>query len=336
MARSSSGESACSAPGPDDQTVGMKSRVHPKYKTKYRVRNWGSYDRALVRRGDITLWLSPEAIRTWEPAGVGKRGGQLKYSDFAIETALTLRLVFSLPLRQAEGFLNSLFGMMGIDLSAPDHTTLSRRGQRLKVQLHRIPANEPVHLIVDSTGLSIVGEGEWAAAKHGGKGKRGWKKLHLGVDGSGAIIAQVLTDGNADDAKAGLALIQAVDGDIASVTADAAYDTIAIYEAAHDRGAKVVVPPTRTATVSRRGKRSTARDRTIKRVKKVGRQQWKKESGYHHQGTVENAFFRYKSIIGDRLRARHPRAQEAEALVGCSILNRMFELGRPASVAIGR
>ncbi len=312
----------------------MNSRVHPKYKTKYRVKNWASYDRALVERGDITIWLTPEAIADWEPARSGKRGGQWKYSEVAIETALTLRLVFSLPLRQAEGFLNSLFGMMGIDLSAPDHTTLSRRGQRLKVQLHRIPANEPVHLMVDSTGLSIVGEGEWAAAKHGGKGKRGWKKLHLGVDGSGAIVAQVLTDGNADDAKTGLDLIEAVEADIASITADAAYDTIAIYEAAHDRGANVVVPPTRAATESRRGRRSDARDRTIRRVKEVGRRQWKKESGYHRQGTVENAFFRHKSIIGDRLRARTSGAQKSEALIACNVLNRMFELGRPKSVAI--
>ena len=225
---------------------------------------------------------------------------------------------------------------MAVDLEAPDHTTLSRRSQHLDVELHRIPANGPIHLIVDSAGLSIVGEGEWAAAKHGGKGQRGWKKLHLGVDGTGAIIAQVLTDGNVDDARTGLALIEAVEGDIASVTADAAYDTIAIYEAAHDRGAKVVVPPTRTATVSRRGKRSTARDRTIKRVKKVGRRQWKKESGYHQQGTVENAFFRYKSIIGDRIRARSSDAQAVEARLASNILNRMFELGRPTSVAIPR
>ncbi len=271
----------------------MKSRVHPKYKTKYRVGNWAEYDRALVRRGDITLWISSGATEAWTPAPSGRRGGQRKFSNLAIETALTLRLVFKLPLRQAEGFLRSVLSLMAVDLEAPDHTTLSRRSQHLDVELHRIPANGPINLIVDSTGLSIVGEGEWAAAKHGGKGQRGWKKLHLGVDGSGAIIAQVLTDGNVDDARTGLFLIEAVEGDIASVTADAAYDTIAIYEAAHDRGAKVVVPPTRTATVSRRGKRSTARDRTIKRVKKVGRRQWKKESGYHRQGTVENAFFRY-------------------------------------------
>jgi len=128
--------------------------------------------------------MSSEAIATWEPAGVGTRGGQWKYSDAAIETALTLRLLFHLPLRQTEGFLHSLFGIMGIDLSAPDHTTLSRRSQCLDLTLDRVSTGKCMHLIVDSTGLSILGEGEWAAAKRGGHGKRGWKKLHLGVDRS--------------------------------------------------------------------------------------------------------------------------------------------------------
>ena len=315
----------------------MNSRVHPKYKTKYRVQNWAAYDRGLVRRGSITLWLTPEAVAAWKPQRSGKPGGQPRYSDLAIETALTLRLVFHMPLRQTEGFLSSIFEMMGVDLEVPDHTTLSRRGQCLEVALSRIATNNaPIHLVIDSTGLSIVGEGEWAAAKHGGKGRRGWKKLHLGVEGSGAIIAQVLTDGNVDDARTGLALIEAVESDIASVTADAAYDTIAIYEAAHDRGAKVIIPPTRTATVSRRGKRSSARDRTIKRVKKIGRRQWKKESGYHRQGTALNAFFRYKEIISDRLRARHSEGQRIEAVIACNVLIRMTELGRPVSFAVER
>ena len=115
----------------------MKSRVHPKYKTKYRVGNWAEYDRALVRRGDVTLWLTPDAIATWAAAGVGRRSGQLQYSDLAIETALTLSLLFHLPLRQTEGFLTSIFGMLGVDLTAPDHTTLSRRGQHLALALRR-------------------------------------------------------------------------------------------------------------------------------------------------------------------------------------------------------
>ena len=313
----------------------MKSRVHPKYKTKYHVANWPEYERALVQRGDVTLWLSADAIEAWTPRPSGRRGGQRKFSDHAIETALTLRLVFGLPLRQAEGFLRSVLSVMRVDLDAPDHTTLSRRSRDLSLEFHRVPANGPIHLIIDATGLSIVGEGEWAAVKYGGRGRRSWKKLHLGVDRSGAIVAHRLTDGNADDAPTGLKLINAVDGDISSVTADGAYDTIAIYEAADVRGAKVVVPPTITAAVSRRRPRSSLRDHTIRRVKQIGRRRWKKESGYHRQARAENAFFRYKSIIGDRLRARHSKSQDAETLIACNILNRMTELGRPASFAIG-
>ena len=109
----------------------LRSRIHPKYKTKYRVNNWAEYDRSLVQRGDITLWISEDAIVSWKPAPTGRRGAQWKFSDSAIETALTLRLVFNLPLRQAEGLLRSILSLMSIDLEAPDHTTLSRRSQSL-------------------------------------------------------------------------------------------------------------------------------------------------------------------------------------------------------------
>jgi len=191
--------------------LGMNSRVHPKYKTKYRVANWTEYDRALVPRGDITLWISDDAISSWKPAPTtGRRGAQRKFSDHAIETALTLRLIFKLPLRQTEGFLRSVLSLMALDLEASDHTTLSRRSQNLSVQLARVSTKEPIDLIVDSTGLSIVGEGEWAAAKYGGRGRRGWKKLHLGVDRTGMIVAEVLTDGNVNDANTALALIDCI------------------------------------------------------------------------------------------------------------------------------
>ncbi len=138
----------------------MRSRVHPTYKTKYRVSNWADYDHALVRRGDVTLWISEDGVAAWKPPPTGRRGAQRKFSDHAIETALTLRLVFGLPLRQTEGFLGSVLSLMDVDLEAPDHTTLSRRNQNLDVVLHRVADNKPIHLIVDSTGLSIVGEGE--------------------------------------------------------------------------------------------------------------------------------------------------------------------------------
>ncbi|MFT4514535.1 MAG: hypothetical protein ACI91B_003246 [Planctomycetota bacterium] len=119
---------------------------------------------------------------------------------------------------------------------------------------------------------------------------------------------------------------------IESFTADAAYDAGAIYRARSYAWRKGPRSPTRMATgVRRRTLESSARDRTIRRLREVGRRQWKKESGYHRQGTVENAFFRCKSIIGDRLRARHPRAMNVEALIACHILNRMLQLGRPVS-----
>ena len=262
----------------------MKSRVHPKYKTKYRVRNWASYERALIGRGNITIWLSRAAIAAWKPEGTRTRGAPPKYSDLAIETALTLRLLFHLPLRQAEGFLTSLFHLMGLDLRSPDHTTLSRRGQHLNLTLRRVPRRAALHLFIDSTGLSMVGEGEWAAAKHGRRGRRGWKKLHLGVDQAGVIVAQALTDSAVDDASTGLDLIETIASSARTVTADAAYDTLAFYETANTRGTTVVVPPAKTATLSRRNPRSSARDGTIRRISKIGRRRWKKEVGYHRQG----------------------------------------------------
>ena len=254
----------------------MKSKVHPRYKTKYRVANWAAYNQALVRRGDVTVWLSSEAIAAWTPGRSGRRGGQRRYSDLAIETALTLRLLYHLPLRQAEGFLHALFGMMRLNLSAPDYTTLSRRSRHLRRRLRLVPPapGEAIHLVLDSTGLSLVGAGEWAAAKHGGRGRRGWRKLHLGVDQFGVIRVHTLTEETGDDATTALDLLTAVEGHLVRVTADAAYDTVAVYETAGARGAAVVVPPARTANVSAHGPRSPARDRTIALVKQLGRRRW--------------------------------------------------------------
>ena len=253
----------------------MQWKVHPTYKTKVRVANWPAYNQALVRRGDVTVWLSSEAIAAWTPRRSGQRGGQRRYSDLAIETALTLRLISHLPLRQAEGFLRALFGMMRLDLSAPDSTTLSRRSQHLTRRLRLVPPGQGLHLELDSTGLSIVGAGEWAAAKHGGRGRRGWRKLHLGVDQSGVIRVHRLTEETGEDATTALDLLTVVEGPLVHVTVDAAYDTVAVYETAGARGATVVVPPARTANVSGHGPRSPARDRTIQLVKTLGRRRWK-------------------------------------------------------------
>ena len=279
----------------------------------------------------MTLWLSAEAIAAWTASRSGRRGGQRRSSDLAIETALTLRLIYHLPLRQAEGFLHALFGIMRLDLSVPDYTTLSRRSQHLKRRLRLVPPGEGLHLVLDSTGLSIVGAGEWAAAKHGGRGRRGWRKLYRGVDQSGVIRVHTLTEATSDDATTALDLLTAVESPLVRVTADAASDTVAAYETATARGATVIIPPAKTANISGHGPRSPARDRTITWVKQLGRRRWKQVSGYHRQSRVENAFFRDKSLIGDGLRARSPDRQGSEVVLGCEILKTKMKNGRTAS-----
>ena len=162
-----------------------KRNRNPAYKKKYRVTNWSEYEKSLRNRGNLTLWISPSAIKSWKATRLGKPGRQQKYSDLAIETVLTLRLLFHLPLRQAEGFVSSLFQLMGLNLPTPDHTTLSRRAKTLNIRIKRRTSNKPIHLIVDSTGLSIHGEGPWATGR---KRRRGWRKLHIRIAISNALF----------------------------------------------------------------------------------------------------------------------------------------------------
>ena len=317
-------------------TTGMQSKVHPTYKTKYRVANWPTYNQALVQRGDVTVWVSSEAIAAWTPGRSGRRGRAAallgsRHRDRPDPAAplpspaAPSRRIPARPVR--DDAPRPLRPRLYDALPVPSAS---------EAPFATGPAREGLHLVLDSTGLSLVGAGEWVAAKHGGCGRRGWRKLHLGVDQSGVIRVHTLTEATGDDATTALDLLTAVEGPLVRVTADAASDTVAVYETAGARGATVVVPPARTATVSGHGPRSPARDRTITLVKTLGRRRWKKASGYHRQSRVENAFFRYKSIIGDGLRARSPAGQGSEVVLGCEILNRMTALDRPVSYRIGR
>lgn len=317
-------------------SAAKSSLVHPKYKTSYRVENWPEYEAGLRARGDVTIWFSEDAVRAWTPPPNGRRGGQRRYSDLAIETALTLRLVFHLPLRQAEGFVGSLLRLIGLDLAAPDHTTLSRRAGQLDIALRSHSPAGPIHLIVDSTGLEVVGQGQWATAKHGKRGLRGWRKLHVGVDENGVIVAEVLTDSTTDDATVVPSLVDQVEGEIERFTGDGAYDKKAICEAFIPRGATVVVPPARTAIKSGGDTLAgQARDAAVARIRQVGKRQWRKETGHHLRARAENTFFRYKRLLGGRLRARDAVGRRVEARLACNILNRMLEFGAARSCSIG-
>lgn len=316
-----------------------KSRVTPKYKTKYRVKNWASYEESLRRRGDITVWFDEHAVEAWNAPPGGLPGGQLKYSDVAIITALTLRTVFRLPLRQTEGFLASLIRLMSLSLNTPDHTTLSRRSGTVDVPGPSKAQDGPVHLVIDSTGLKMMGEGEWHAHKHRTSNKRRrWRKLHLALDGDGYIVASRLNESSCDDAATGVEVLGGLGVTIERFTADGAYDSRALYEALSAIGSpclQVVIPPKSTAVLDPRAEGAwRQRNEALERIGQVGRRQWRKESGAHGQARAENGMYRYKRIIGDSLRAGTAGAQKTEAMIAVSVLNRMTELGMPESAAI--
>jgi len=312
----------------------MRSKVHPNHKTRYRVTNWPKYDKGLVARGSLTVWLAPNALRSWAPRKNGRRGGQQRCSDRAIALALQLRLVFSLPWRQTEGLLGSLFVLLELDLDVPDQTTLSRRSRSLRIRPDATRTSKPIHLIIDATGLEVFGQGEWARAKHGPQGAHaGWRKFHLGVDERGFIVTAELTDSDVADATAFPRLVRSVNAPIKKVTTDGSYDHRKVWRLIDELGAHGVIPLHRGA-VHRDEESARQRNRHLRRIRRVGRAQWRRDSGQHKQAKVENAIGRFKRIFGPSLRARCPDGQRAEVMMDVSILNRMLELGAPRSVPI--
>jgi hypothetical protein len=252
------------------------ARRHRIPKVRYRVQNWPAYEAGLRRRGELTLWFDETAIAGWHAPRRSTPGGQPVYSDVAIGMVLMLRLVFHLALRQAEGFVASVLRLLGLDLSVPDHTTLSRRGHGFAGRQAQVVARGPVHLLVDSTGLQLFGQGEWDAEKHG-RARRNWRKLHLAVDaGTGEIVARALTGGTADDAGQVPALLEQVEGELVSFVADGAYDSELVYAAVaarqHDPPPDVVVPPRSSAVPSTESaERQTPRDCHIRLIAEKGR-----------------------------------------------------------------
>jgi len=261
-----------------------RTHRYPKYKTVYNVKNWSDYSKSLRDRGDITLWISQDAIDAWMAPKSGKRGAQPIYADIAIETALTLRLLFRLPLRQAEGFLGSVLKLMGLALPCPDHTTLSRRNATFESR--RCVSREtqgPVDVIVDSTGLKICGQGEWHTQKHGEKKQKRWKKLHIAADGQGQILASPVTESYEQDPSQVPALLSQVERDIARFIGDGIYDQAPVYAAVetHAPGAQVIIPPRKDAVLSPSAMTTPSqRDQHLLVIEHEGRFAWKRTSGY--------------------------------------------------------
>jgi hypothetical protein len=308
--------------------------VTKRRKRRYRIRNWRDYNSALVRRGSLTLWVEQRAVNRWrERSRPARRGRRRLYSDLAITCALTLREVYGLPLRATQGLVSSVLRLLGTGLSAPHYSTLSRRAATLEVKLPRLSSGR-LHLAVDSTGVKLYGEGEWKVRLHGADRRRTWRKLHLCLDHrTQEAVACSMTEQYVLDRGELPRLLDEVEGEVAEVLGDGAYDVQGCYRAISERGARSVIPPKKRARV-RGGPEFRDRDAAVIRGREVGRDEWKREAGYHRRSLAETAMMRLKTIFSDRLKSREWRRQEAELRLRCAALNKMTALGMPRSYAI--
>src|SRR5438128_2471425 len=309
-----------------------------KTKQAYRLRNWKHCNSALVQRGSLTLWVSDDVITAWRNSEkTGKPGKPRTYSDTAVLSMATLKEVYHLPLRATQGLMQSIMKLLGLDLPVIDYSQLSRRCATLEVVLPRRQKNEPLHMVVDSTGVKVFGEGEWKVRQHGYTKRRTWRKLHLGADeSSGEIVAAMVTTNDIADSQVLEELLEQVEEEIEQVSGDGAYDKRNCYEAIRKRKAKAAIPPRRDAKIWQHGnskEERLIRDENLRRIRQVGRKAWKHEVGYHRRSLAETQMYRVKTIFGDRVSARQFAGQATQVLVRCAALNQMTHLGMPDSYA---
>ena len=312
------------------------ARRHKFDKVQYRVINWAEYNESLRQRGDLTIWVSEEAQSVWSAPRRTSRGGQRRYSDLAIETCLMLRTAYHLGLRQTQGLMGSIGTLMGLDIRVPDYSTLSRRANGVSIaQVMRQAGSVPIHLVVDSTGLKIFGEGEWLAQKHNTKGiRRRWRKLHLGLDlASGAIGCAALTHDNVGDSTALPGLLDQLDAPVTGFLADGAYDgssTRNLLRQRYGETLDVVIPPPKDAVIRPQSARdATVRDRHLGQIRSNGCMAWQTATGYNQRSRIETQMGRWKSVIGPKLKSRSFSRQITEVQLGRKVLNTMTALGRP-------
>ena len=317
----------------------QNKKPQSRQKALYRVKNWSEYDKALVERGSITFWLSDDFEKRWMHAGEKQRGSQFDYSEQAILVMLTVKEVFHLSNRGVEGYVRSLFRMMKINLRVPDHSTLSKRGKKLKVKLPK-KTSQNLNIVMDSTGLKIYGEGEWKVRMHGVSKRRTWLKLHIGTNPEGGEIqAALLTQNNVSDDQAVKPLLEQIEQTIDTFGADGAYDKRKVYDSlnTHSPDVNILIPPRKNARIWKHGNTKAERlkrDENLRSIRKNGRKEWKKNSGYHKRSLVETTMYRLKTIFGGELSARLLETQTTQALIRCAALNRMSHLGMPQSCKV--
>jgi len=310
-------------------------------KQKYKLSNWSEYNKALKKRGDIKVWLSQEAVDSWyEPdRNYDGTGSPRKYSDFAIITCHEIRKVFKLPLRQTEGFINSLFEMNGLSITCPSYSRLSERLKGLGLKTPRYkktdrPDDDLAAIAIDSTGLKRFGKGEWHQKKHKISGKRSWRKLHVAVDDKHYIQGCELTDRFIQDDQVVDNLADQITISVDHVTADGAYDENPVYQKLSDKfpAADIIIPPRKGSVFHSDNHKQ--RNRNIAEVIIFGRMAWQRNRNYGQRNYSELAIQRYKRILGNQMQSREFSNQKQEAIIGCGVLNKMTSLGMPVSFKI--
>lgn len=305
-----------------------------KHQLGYKITNWRKYNESLVNRGDITIWFSEDAVKSWEhPNRSTKVGRPFTYSETAIECLLTIRELFQLPYRQTEGFGRSLAGLLGVAIAIPDFTSLAKRAAQLQVALRVFGKRGPLAIVIDSTGLKVFGEGEWKMRTYGKSKRRTWRKVHLTVDpDTHEIVAEVLTENSGHDADQVQPLLAQVQEPIATCYGDGSYDKWKVYEVLESRGIDPVIPPQYNAKIKQHGNSNQEplpRDAAIRAIRRLGRRGWKQEVSYHRRSLGETAIFRFKHTFGDQLKNRKLAAPQTESRIRCKILNQFSKIGMP-------
>jgi hypothetical protein len=311
----------------------IKSRIRRRYK----INNWAEYNKALIQRGSLTIWVQEGDLQGWLAKGTPKKRGRRQiYSNDAILMLLILREVYRLPLRAMQGLAESIFCLMGMCLRVPCYTQVCRRAKTLGKILKRLPRKGKVDVVFDSTGLKVYGEGEWKVRSHGIGKRRTWKKLHVGIDPSTQeILVCELTGRDGGDAVTAVKMLGGVNGVLQQVLGDGAYDGGIFREEVERLGAELIVPPPRNATYKdAKTGWQRKRDAALAEIQGLGgddraRALWKKLVGYHRRSLAETTMYRLKQILGGNLKSRHAANQAAEVQCKCLVLNTMASLGLP-------
>jgi hypothetical protein len=303
---------------------------------KYKTTNWADYSASLKARGSLTVWLDKDM--QWYATVSGKRGRQRTFSDAAIQFCLSIKCLFGLALRQSLGLVESLLRLAGLDWRVPDFSTVCRRQKDLSVKLPYRPSTTALDLLVDSTGIKFLGEGEWKCKKHGAEYRRQWRKVHLAIDARTLDIRAIeVTDNGTGDAPMLPELLSQIPPDepIASVGGDGAYDTKACHAAIALRNAQAIIPPRKNARAWKGTQAgASSRNEALRACQRLGRRIWKKWSGYHRRSLVETKMNCFKRL-GERVMARTFERQVTELHIRVALLNRFSQLGRPVTVALG-